>query len=79
MEYHEVSRTRTFHDFGEEKGGVVMKRMWSSLGLVGLVTLLAIVLAAPPLVGASEGKFKITTENGNTFRFGAQLRMIPTS
>jgi hypothetical protein len=79
MEYHEVSRTRTFHDFGEEKGGVVMKRMWSSLGLVGLVTLLAIVLAAPPLVCASEGKFKITTENGNTFRFGAQLRMIPTS
>jgi len=56
-----------------------MKRMWSSLGLVGLVTLLAIVLAAPPLVCASEGKFKITTENGNTFRFGAQLRMIPTS
>jgi hypothetical protein len=67
------------HDFGEEKGGVVMKRMWSSVGLVGLVTLLAIALAAPPLVGASEGKFKITTENGNTFRFGAQLRMIPTS
>ncbi|MES0397261.1 MAG: hypothetical protein ABUK17_06910, partial [Syntrophobacteria bacterium] len=56
-----------------------MKKMWSSLGLVGLVTLLAIVLAAPPLVCASEGKFKITTENGNTFRFGAQLRMIPTS
>jgi len=56
-----------------------MKRMWSSLGLVGLVTLLAIVLAAPPLVCASEGKFKITTENGNTFRFGAQLRMIPTA
>ncbi len=56
-----------------------MKRMWSFLGLVGLVTLLAIVLAAPPLVCASEGKFKITTENGNTFRFGAQLRMIPTS
>ena len=46
-----------------------MKRMWSSLGLVGLVTLLAIVLAAPPLVGASEGKFKIKTENGNTFLF----------
>jgi hypothetical protein len=79
MEYHEVSRARTSHDFGEEKGGVVMKRMWSSLGLVGLVALLAIVLAAPPLVCASEGKFKITTENGNTFRFGAQLRMIPTS
>ncbi len=56
-----------------------MKKMWSSLGLVGLVTLLAIVLAAPPLVCASEGKFLIKTENGNTFRFGAQLRMIPTS
>jgi len=79
MEYHEVSRARTSHDFGEEKGGVVMKRMWSSVGLVGLVTLLAIALAAPPLACASEGKFKITTENGNTFRFGAQLRMIPTS
>ena len=79
MEYHEVSRAKTSHDFGEEKGGVVMKKMWSSLGLVGLVTLLAIALAAPPLVCASEGKFKITTENGNTFRFGAQLRMIPTS
>ncbi|MEE9122063.1 MAG: hypothetical protein V3U56_12390 [Syntrophobacteria bacterium] len=56
-----------------------MKRMWLSVGLVGLVTLLAIALAAPPLVCASEGKFKITTENGNTFRFGAQLRMIPTT
>ena len=56
-----------------------MKRMWSSLGLVGLVTLLAIVLAAPPLVGAKEGKFKIVTEDGDTFRFGAQLRMIPTT
>jgi hypothetical protein len=79
MEYHEVSRARTSHDFGEEKGGVVMKRMWSSLGLVGLVALLALALAAPPLASASEGTFKITTENGNTFRFGAQLRMIPTS
>jgi hypothetical protein len=79
MEYHEVSRARTSHDFGEEKGGVVMKRMWSSLGLVGLVTLLAIVLAAPPLVGAFEGKFLIKTEDGDTFRFGAQLRMIPTT
>ncbi len=57
-----------------------MKRMWSSVGLVGLVTLLALALAATPLVfAAGEGKFKITTENGNTFRFGAQLRMIPTS
>jgi hypothetical protein len=79
MEYHEVSRARTSHDFGEEKGGVVMKRMWSSLGLVGLVTLLAIVLAAPPLVGAKEGSFLIKTEDGDTFSFGAQLRMIPTS
>jgi hypothetical protein len=68
-----------FRDYEREKGGVVMKRMWLSVGLVGLVTLLAIALAVPPLVCASEGKFKITTENGNTFRFGAQLRMIPTS
>jgi len=56
-----------------------MKRMWSSLGLVGLVTLLAIVLAVPPLVGAKEGTFLIKTEDGDTFSFGAQLRMIPTS
>jgi hypothetical protein len=62
-----------------EKGGVVMKRLCLSVGLVGLVALLAIALAVPPLVCASEGKFKITTENGNTFRFGAQLRMIPTA
>jgi hypothetical protein len=79
MEYHEVSRTRTFHDFGEEKGGVVMKRMWSSIGLVGLVTLLAVALAVPPLVGAKEGTFLIKTEDGDIFSFGAQLRMIPTS
>ena len=56
-----------------------MKRMWSSLGLVGLVTLLAIVLAVPPLAGAKEGSFLIKTEDGDTFSFGAQLRMIPTS
>jgi hypothetical protein len=56
-----------------------MKRMWSSVGLVGLVALLAIVLAVPPLVGAKEGTFLITTEDGDTFSFGAQLRMIPTS
>ena len=56
-----------------------MKRMWSSLGMVGLVTLLAIALAAPPLVGAKEGTFLIKTEDGDTFSFGAQLRMIPTS
>ena len=56
-----------------------MKRLCLSVGLVGLVALLAIALAVPPLACASEGKFKITTENGNTFRFGAQLRMIPTS
>jgi hypothetical protein len=79
MEYHEVSRARTSHDFGEEKGGVMMKRMWSSLGLVGLVALLAIALAAPPLVGAKEGSFLIKTEDGDTFSFGAQLRMIPTA
>jgi hypothetical protein len=53
--------------------------MWSSVGLVGLVALLAIVLAVPPLVGAKEGTFLITTEDGDTFSFGAQLRMIPTS
>jgi hypothetical protein len=79
MEYHEGSRARTSHDFGEEKGGVVMKRRWSSLGLVGLVALLAIVLAVPPLVGAKEGTFLIKTEDGDTFSFGAQLRMIPTA
>lgn len=56
-----------------------MKRIWSSLGLVGLVTLLAIVLAVPPLVGAKEGSFLIKTEDGDTFSFGAQLRMIPTT
>ena len=56
-----------------------MKKMWSSVGLVGLVTLLAIVLAAPPLVFAKEGTFVIKTEDGDTFSFGAQLRMIPTS
>ena len=56
-----------------------MKRMWSSLGLVGLVALLAIVLAVPPPVGAKEGSFLIKTEDGDTFSFGAQLRMIPTS
>ena len=57
-----------------------MKRMWSSVGLVGLVTLLAIVLAATPLVFAKgEGSFVIKAENGNTYRFGGQMRMIPTS
>jgi hypothetical protein len=75
----EKSEVRTFRHFEMEKGGMVMKRMWSSVGVVGLVALLAIALAAPTLVCASEGKFKITTENGNTFRFGAQLRMIPTA
>ena len=56
-----------------------MKRMWSSVGLVGLVTLLAIVLAATPLVFAKgEGSFVIKAENGNTYRFGGQMRMIPT-
>ncbi len=57
-----------------------MKRMWSSLGLVGLVTLLAVALAATPLVfAAGEGTFVIKAENGNTYRFGGQMRMIPTS
>ncbi|MGD8706220.1 MAG: hypothetical protein PVH33_14970 [Syntrophobacterales bacterium] len=57
-----------------------MKRILSSVGLVGLVTLLAIVLAATPLVFAKgEGSFVIKAENGNTYRFGGQLRMIPTS
>ncbi|NIQ90485.1 MAG: hypothetical protein GWN93_16235, partial [Deltaproteobacteria bacterium] len=57
-----------------------MKRMWSSVGLVGLVTLLAIALAVPPLAFArGEGSFVIKAENGNTYRFGGQLRMIPTS
>ena len=57
-----------------------MKRMWSSVGLVGLVTLLAAALAATPLVfAAGEGSFVIKAENGNTYRFGGQLRMIPTS
>jgi hypothetical protein len=79
MEYHEGSRARTSHDFKEEKGGVVMKRILSSVGLVGLVALLAIALAVPPLVDAKEGTFLIKTEDGDTFSFGAQLRMIPTS
>ena len=57
-----------------------MKRIWSSVGLVGLVTLLALALAATPLVfAAGEGTFVIKAENGNTYRFGGQLRMIPTS
>ena len=56
-----------------------MKKMWSSVGLVGLVTLLAIVLAATPLVFAKgEGSFVIKAENGNSYRFGGQMRMIPT-
>jgi hypothetical protein len=46
---------------------------------VGLLTLLLVVLAATSMVFASEGKFKIKTEDGNTFRFGGQMRMIPTS
>jgi hypothetical protein len=47
-----ISEARTFRHFEMEKGGVVMKRILSSVGLVGLVTLLAIVLAATPLVFA---------------------------
>jgi hypothetical protein len=62
-----------------EKGGVVMKKSFSSRGLVGLLTLLVIGLAATSLVfAAGEGKFKIKTEDGDTFRFGAQMRLIPT-
>jgi hypothetical protein len=57
-----------------------MKRMWSSLGLVGLVVILAVALAATPLVcDAREGTFVIKTEAGDTYRFGGQMRMIPTS
>jgi hypothetical protein len=75
----ENSEARTFRHFEREKGGMVMKKMWTSVGLVGLVTLLAIVLAATPLVFArGEGGFVIKAENGNTFRFGGQMRMIPT-
>jgi hypothetical protein len=63
-----------------EKGGVMMKRMWLSVGLVGLVTLMALSLAATPLVFArGEGSFVIKAENGNTYRFGGQMRMIPTA
>jgi hypothetical protein len=47
---------------------------------VGLVTLLAVALAATPLVcDAREGTFVIKTEAGDTYRFGGQMRMIPTS
>jgi hypothetical protein len=75
----EISEARTIRYFEMEKGGVVMKRMWSSVGLVGLVIMLAIVLTATPLVFAKgEGTFVIKAENGNTYRFGGQMRMIPT-
>ena len=58
---------------------MVMKRSFSSRGLVGLLTLLVVVLAATSLVFArGEGKFKIKTEDGDTFRFGAQMRLIPS-
>jgi hypothetical protein len=66
-------------DYEKEKGGSVMKAFCSSKGLVGLVVLLAVALIATPLVCASEGEFKIKSEDGNIFRVGAQLRMIPTS
>ena len=69
-----------FRDHEREKGGLVMKAFCSSKGLVGLVVLLAVALAATPLVfAAGEGEFVIKAENGNTFRFGGQMRMIPTS
>jgi hypothetical protein len=54
-----------------------MKRMWSSLGLVGLVVLLAVALAATPLVfAAGEGTFVIKTEAGDTYRFGAWYSLL---
>ena len=56
-----------------------MKAFCSSKGLVGLVVLLAVALVACPLAFASGGGFTIKSEDGNTFRVGAQLRMIPTS
>jgi len=68
-----------FRDYEKKKGGSVMKALCSSKGLLGLVVLLAVALVACPLVVASEGEFKIKSEDGNTFRVGAQLRMIPTS
>jgi hypothetical protein len=68
-----------FRDYEREKGGSVMKAFCSSRGLAGLVVLLAVALVACPLAFASEGEFKIKSEDGNTFRVGAQLRMIPTS
>jgi hypothetical protein len=69
-----------FRHYEREKGGLVMKAFCSSKGLVGLVVLLAVALAATPLVfAAGEGGFVIKTEDGNTFRFGGQMRMIPTS
>jgi hypothetical protein len=68
-----------FRHYEREKGGLVMKVFCSSKGLVGLVVLVAVALAACPLVFASEGGFMIKSEDGNTYRVGAQLRMIPTS
>jgi hypothetical protein len=65
--------------YEREKGGLVMKAFCSSKGLVGLVVLLAVALIATPLVFASEGEFMIKSEDGNIYRVGAQLRMIPTS
>jgi hypothetical protein len=70
----EISEARTFRHFETEKGGVVMKRMCLSVGLAGLVTLLAVALAATPLAFArGEGSFVIKAENGNTYRFGGRL------
>jgi hypothetical protein len=75
----EISEARTFRHFEMEKGGLVMKAFCSSRGLVGLVVLLAVALAATPLAFArGEGSFVIKAENGNTYRFGGQMRMIPT-
>ncbi len=60
MNVQEISEARTFRHFEMEKGGVMMKRLCLSVGLVGLVIMLAIVLAATPLVFAKgEGGFVI--------------------
>jgi hypothetical protein len=69
-----------FRHFDTEKGGLVMKGFCSLKGLMGLVVLLAVALAiTPPVLAMGEGGFVIKSEDGNIFRVGAQLRMIPTS
>jgi hypothetical protein len=66
-------------DQEKEKGGLVMKVLCSSRGLVGLVVLLAVAFVACPLAIAKEGEFQIKSEDGDTYYVGGQLRMIPTS